>query len=283
MAATGAGERRRADLGDDRGDHPAAGRRALPRRRRVRGDPAVSRPPLRAARAPRPPRALGGGDRAAGGAGADRARAGGAAGRVRDRRRAAADRAHPRRAPDPAHRAASGAGRRRAPGHRHLLAQRDPDRRQVALLRGQHAGDADRPGPRRRRGGAGAARRHRARGAHLDDLLGLAGGRGCGRPRSASGILESITRAQIVRSLHVEEGEFPVEDLLGAREAFLASTVREVQPVAAIDDRQLETPGPRTLGGRAGVQASRWSRRSERRSRPPRLRPWTSTSATSSA
>ncbi len=66
-------------------------------------------------------------------------------------------------------------------------------------------------------------------------------------PSIDSGILESITRAQIARSLHVEEGEFPVEDLLGAREAFLASTVREVQPVAAIDDRPLETPGPRTL------------------------------------
>ncbi|MEK6327045.1 MAG: aminotransferase class IV [Actinomycetota bacterium] len=66
-------------------------------------------------------------------------------------------------------------------------------------------------------------------------------------PSIASGILESITRAQIARSLHVEEGEFPVEDLLGSREAFLASTVREVQPVSAIDDRPLETPGPRTL------------------------------------
>jgi branched-chain amino acid aminotransferase len=66
-------------------------------------------------------------------------------------------------------------------------------------------------------------------------------------PSLASGILESITRGQIVRSLEVEEGEFPVEDLLDAREAFLASTIREVQPVAAIDEHQLETPGPRTV------------------------------------
>jgi branched-chain amino acid aminotransferase len=66
-------------------------------------------------------------------------------------------------------------------------------------------------------------------------------------PSLATGILDSITRAQITRALHVEEGEFPVEELLGAHEAFLASTVREVQPVAAIDDRQLETPGQRTL------------------------------------
>jgi branched-chain amino acid aminotransferase len=66
-------------------------------------------------------------------------------------------------------------------------------------------------------------------------------------PSLRSGILESITRARIARSLHVEEGEFEIGDLLGAREAFLASTTREVQPVSAIDDRPLEAPGPRTL------------------------------------
>jgi branched-chain amino acid aminotransferase len=65
-------------------------------------------------------------------------------------------------------------------------------------------------------------------------------------PAISTGILESITRAQIVRSLHVEEGEFGVDDLLGTREAFLASTVREVQPIAAIDGRELDAPGPTT-------------------------------------
>jgi branched-chain amino acid aminotransferase len=65
-------------------------------------------------------------------------------------------------------------------------------------------------------------------------------------PSLSSGILESITRAQIVRALQVEEGEYPVEDVEATREAFLASTVREVQPVAAIDDRELEVGGPRT-------------------------------------
>jgi branched-chain amino acid aminotransferase len=65
-------------------------------------------------------------------------------------------------------------------------------------------------------------------------------------PALSAGILESITRARIVRSLHVEEGEFAVHDLTGAREAFLASTVREVQPVSAIDDHELEAPAPRT-------------------------------------
>lgn len=61
------------------------------------------------------------------------------------------------------------------------------------------------------------------------------------------GILESITRDRIVRELHVEEGAFPIEDLRGTHEAFLASTVREVQPISAIDSRELpECPGERT-------------------------------------
>ena len=40
-------------------------------------------------------------------------------------------------------------------------------------------------GAGRRRGVAGAARRHRPRGPHLDDLLGVPRRAGCGRPRSA--------------------------------------------------------------------------------------------------
>jgi branched-chain amino acid aminotransferase len=61
------------------------------------------------------------------------------------------------------------------------------------------------------------------------------------------GILASITRDRIVRRLEVREGEFKADDLLGAREAFLASTVREVQAVSAIDGNPLpECPGDRT-------------------------------------
>lgn len=65
-------------------------------------------------------------------------------------------------------------------------------------------------------------------------------------PSLETGILESITRAHVVRALHVDEGEFHIDDLLGTNEAFLASTVREVQPVAAIDGHAFEIPGPRT-------------------------------------
>jgi len=75
-------------------------------------------------------------------------------------------------------------------------------------------------------------------------------------PSLGAGILESITRSQIVRALHVEEGEFDIGDLLGTHEAFLASTVREVQPIASIDGRQLETPGPRTREAADAFQRS---------------------------
>jgi branched-chain amino acid aminotransferase len=60
-------------------------------------------------------------------------------------------------------------------------------------------------------------------------------------------ILASITRDRVIRELEVEEGSFPLEDLLGASEAFLASTVREVQGIAAVNETELpECPGPRT-------------------------------------
>jgi branched-chain amino acid aminotransferase len=75
-------------------------------------------------------------------------------------------------------------------------------------------------------------------------------------PSLGAGILESITRARIVRALHVDEGEFHLNDLLGTHEAFLASTVREVQPVAAIDGEELDLPGPRTQEAAEAFQRS---------------------------
>ncbi len=61
------------------------------------------------------------------------------------------------------------------------------------------------------------------------------------------GVLESITRDRLVKALNVEEGAWPVADLRAAQEAFLASTTREIQAVAAIDGKQLpDAPGPRT-------------------------------------
>ena len=66
------------------------------------------------------------------------------------------------------------------------------------------------------------------------------------------GILASITRDRLVRELEVEEGAFPLEDLLGAKEAFLASTVREIQAISAVDETEL----PECLGERTQEAAS---------------------------
>lgn len=62
-------------------------------------------------------------------------------------------------------------------------------------------------------------------------------------PGLGTGILDSITRAVVIDGLEVEEGSFPREDLLAARAAFLASTTREIQPIAAIDGSPLEVVG----------------------------------------
>jgi branched-chain amino acid aminotransferase len=66
-------------------------------------------------------------------------------------------------------------------------------------------------------------------------------------PSLDNGVLESITRDRLVKALEVEEGAWPVADLRAAKEAFLASTTREIQAVSAIDGVELpEAPGPRT-------------------------------------
>jgi branched-chain amino acid aminotransferase len=67
-------------------------------------------------------------------------------------------------------------------------------------------------------------------------------------PALDNGVLESITRDRLVKALDVEEGAWPVADLRAAKEAFLASTTREIQAVATIDGTDLsEAPGPRTM------------------------------------
>jgi branched-chain amino acid aminotransferase len=65
-------------------------------------------------------------------------------------------------------------------------------------------------------------------------------------PALECGILDSITRRHLVAELSPAEGEFELADLEAASEAFLASTTREVQPVAAIDQVALEVPGAQT-------------------------------------
>ncbi len=58
-------------------------------------------------------------------------------------------------------------------------------------------------------------------------------------PALEAGALDSITRRKIVERVEVEEGEFGIDDLLAAPEAFLASTTREVQPVSSVDRTNL--------------------------------------------
>ena len=67
-------------------------------------------------------------------------------------------------------------------------------------------------------------------------------------------ILNSITRDRLVAALDVAEGIYDSADLAAAAEAFLASTTREVQPIAAIDGRGLEWPGARTAEARAAFE-----------------------------
>lgn len=60
-------------------------------------------------------------------------------------------------------------------------------------------------------------------------------------------ILASITRELVLGVVEVEEAPGTREDLIGAREVFLASTTREVQSVAAVEDTDFPRAGERTL------------------------------------
>ena len=58
------------------------------------------------------------------------------------------------------------------------------------------------------------------------------------------GILAGVTRATLIDlapdcGYRVEEGAFPLENLLGAEEAFTSSSVREVMPLTSVDGRVL--------------------------------------------
>ena len=66
-------------------------------------------------------------------------------------------------------------------------------------------------------------------------------------------ILAGVTRAVILElapeaGYAVEEGVFPLDRLLAAEEVFLTSSIREVMPVSAVDERQLALgPAARAL------------------------------------
>lgn len=73
-------------------------------------------------------------------------------------------------------------------------------------------------------------------------------------PSLKNPILDSITRDRVVRAIKVEEGTYDVSDFQDATEAFMASTGREVQPLSAIDGRELEWPGPNTLAAKKAFE-----------------------------
>jgi branched-chain amino acid aminotransferase len=65
-------------------------------------------------------------------------------------------------------------------------------------------------------------------------------------PPLSDHILDSITRRAVLSVADVDERPITLDELLGAEEAFLASTTHEVVPIHRVDDRDLPAPGPVT-------------------------------------
>jgi len=65
-------------------------------------------------------------------------------------------------------------------------------------------------------------------------------------PPLSEHILASITRAIVLEVTGAQERECTLEELRDAEEMFLASTVREVHPISALDDRSFDAVGPVT-------------------------------------
>jgi len=79
-------------------------------------------------------------------------------------------------------------------------------------------------------------------------------------PAQGVGILDSITRRHVLeearRFMATEEGEFPVETFMNCREAFIASSVREIVPIHTWDGKKFtEVPGPVTRDLQARLRA----------------------------
>jgi branched-chain amino acid aminotransferase len=75
-------------------------------------------------------------------------------------------------------------------------------------------------------------------------------------PPLEDGILASITRDRLVAECAVEEAAATLDDVREAQEAFIASSVREVMPVTAVDDIELpEAPGPVTRAAHEALTA----------------------------
>ncbi len=68
-------------------------------------------------------------------------------------------------------------------------------------------------------------------------------------------ILASITRAAVIECSGAQERACTLDDLAGADEVFLASTAREVQPVAAVDQHTFAAAAPVTEATATALRA----------------------------
>jgi branched-chain amino acid aminotransferase len=74
-------------------------------------------------------------------------------------------------------------------------------------------------------------------------------------PPLSEHILDSITRRRLLAVCDVDEQVIAREELAGVREAFMASTLREVHPIHAIDEAQIGAPGALTNEAAARMRA----------------------------
>jgi branched-chain amino acid aminotransferase len=68
-------------------------------------------------------------------------------------------------------------------------------------------------------------------------------------------ILPGLTRADVVAALGVEERDVTLEDLAGADEIFLTSSLARAVPVLAVDGRPVGSGKPGPFTGRARAQS----------------------------
>ncbi len=75
-------------------------------------------------------------------------------------------------------------------------------------------------------------------------------------PPLSAGCLAGVTRELVMELVDVLEDDIPMAALVGAGEAFLTSSTRDVQPIRAVDGHRLrKCPGPLTEGAGAAFRA----------------------------
>jgi branched-chain amino acid aminotransferase len=76
-------------------------------------------------------------------------------------------------------------------------------------------------------------------------------------PPLSSGCLAGVTRALVIETAGAVEADVPASALAEADEAFITSTTRDIQPIAAVDGHPLpDAPGPLTKAAMAAFPSS---------------------------